>query len=108
MRKTGKVIDFTPYEAVKHKEGNDVFSKNDGQRVMKRTVVVDCSYVSEQGDEIREAYVCDMYREEDDSRLEQLRQTGKKMAFYIFADYYQAENGRYYQKMTLRKINELN
>lgn len=41
MRKTGKVIDFTPYEAVKDKEGNDVISKADGL-MMKRTVVVDC------------------------------------------------------------------
>lgn len=42
MRKTGKVIDFTPYEAVKDKEGNDVISKADGLMMMKRTVVVDC------------------------------------------------------------------
>ncbi|MDO4196992.1 MAG: hypothetical protein Q4D33_12710 [Prevotellaceae bacterium] len=107
MRKTGKVIDFTPYEAVKDKEGNEVISKADGQRVMKRTVVVDCSHENEDGEEVREAFVCDMYRDYADEQLEQLRQSGKKVAFYIFMDYYRSADGKYFQKVNLRNIRSL-
>jgi len=108
MRKVGKIIDFTPYEEVKNKDGATVIGKNDGLAVMKRTVVVDCSRISEDGDEIREAFVCDMYNDITDERLEQLRQSGQRMAFYIFMDYYKSADGRYFQRVTLRKINDVN
>lgn len=107
MRKTGKVLDYTPYEEVKDKDGNAVVSKMDGLPVMKRSVVVDCNRTTDEGDEITERFVCDMYREEDDDRLEKLRTSGTKMAFYINFDYGRYADGRYFQKVTLRKISEL-
>ena len=107
MRKTGKVLDYTPYEEVKDKDGNVIMSKVDGKAMMKRSVVVDCSYTTENGEEVKDCYVCDMYREEDDDRLERLRTSGTKMAFYISFDYGRFADGRYFQKVTLRRINEL-
>jgi len=107
MRKVGKIISFTPFEEVKDKDGNAITSKKDGLVVMKRQVVVDCSYVTEYGDEVREGYVCDMYNDVGDDYLEKLKTSGVKVSCYISANYAQGTDN-FYQRITLNKINSTN
>lgn len=107
MRKTGKIIDFTPYDVIMGKDGNLLTGKTDGLPLMKRTVVVDCSFISEQGSDIREGYVCDMYTDMLDEKLATLRDTGQKVVLYINMDYTKSEDGRYFQKVTLKRISEM-
>ena len=106
MRKTGKIISFTPYEAVLNAEGQAVMGR-DGLAVMKRTVVVDCSYTNEDGYDIRDAYVCDMYKEVKDEDLQRWKDSSEKVAFYITCDINKSDDGRYFQKVKLTNIRAL-
>jgi len=106
MRKIGKIVDYSQYEEVKDKNGETLVSKQNGLAVKKRQVVVDCSRINDDGDEIREGYVCDMFNEVDDSYLEALRTSSTKVAFYIKVDFSKVGDN-YYQRITLKKIREI-
>ena len=106
MRKTGKIIDYSPYEAVTNKDGQVVMGQ-DGLALMKRTVVIDCSYESEDGHSIRDIHVCDTFKDIPDEQLAQWRASGETVAAYIFGDGRQSADGRWFAGEKVTNIKGL-
>lgn len=97
MRIIGTVMSFSP-------ETKGVTS--DGREWKKRSIVVDASYVTEQGDDVKQQFVADTFKDFTDEQLEAWYNSKQKLAFYIHFNVHEY-NGAYYQDVTLSNIKPL-
>ena len=90
------------------KDGQPVIGPETGLAVMKRQVEFDASYVSEQGEDVRQVFLCDMFKEIKDEELRQWQESQERVAAYIGFDVKTTEDGRKFQSVRLTNIRKMN